>query len=235
MTIIDAIKKGLKAAGVNEKYAAKVQKIFKIEKEEDIANYVALFKDNILPDLEDTTAIEKAKKDAIAEYEKANNLKGGKPIETNPKGKKGKKKEENEEEDDEEEDFDGLSPAMIKMLKAQQKQIADLATSVTTLTGNISTSAKQTSAKVLFDNAKLPEKWFKRIDVNSEISVEDQIKELAEEYAEIRQSAVTDEIENGNYTPQSQVKDRSEKEWLDIMNKEEGAGESSGVASLGIE
>lgn len=235
MTIIDAIKKGLKAAGVNEKYAAKVQKIFKIEKEEDIANYVALFKDNILPDLEDTTAIEKAKKDAIAEYEKANNLKGGKPIETNPKGKKGKKKEENEEEDDEEEDFDGLSPAMIKMLKAQQKQIADLATSVTTLTGNISTSAKQTSAKVLFDNAKLPEKWFKRIDVNSEISVEDQIKELAEEYAEIRQSAVTDEIEKGNYTPQSQVKDRSEKEWLDIMNKEEGAGESSGVASLGIE
>ena len=235
MTIIDAIKKGLKAAGVNEKYAVKVQKIFKIEKEEDIANYVALFKDNILPDLEDTTAIEKAKKDAIAEYEKANNLKGGKPIETNPKGKKGKKKEENEEEDDEEEDFDGLSPAMIKMLKAQQKQIADLATSVTTLTGNISTSAKQTSAKVLFDNAKLPEKWFKRIDVNSEISVEDQIKELAEEYAEIRQSAVTDEIENGNYTPQSQVKDRSEKEWLDIMNKEEGAGESSGVASLGIE
>ena len=36
MTIIDAIKKGLKAAGVNEKYASKVQKLFKIEKEEDI-------------------------------------------------------------------------------------------------------------------------------------------------------------------------------------------------------
>lgn len=77
MTIIDAIKKGLKAAGVNEKYAAKVQKIFKIEKEEDIANYVALFKDNILPDLEDTSAVEKAKKDAIAEYEKNNGLKDG--------------------------------------------------------------------------------------------------------------------------------------------------------------
>ena len=87
----------------DEYHEKQVQKIFKIEKEEDIANYVALFKDNILPDLEDTTAIEKAKKDAIAEYEKANNLKGGKPIETNPKGKKGKKKEENEEEDDEEE------------------------------------------------------------------------------------------------------------------------------------
>lgn len=40
MTIIDAIKKGLKAAGVNEKYASKVQKLFKIEKEEDIATYI---------------------------------------------------------------------------------------------------------------------------------------------------------------------------------------------------
>ena len=81
----------------------------------------------------------------------------------------------------------------------------------------------------------MPEKWFKRIDVNSETSVEEQIKELTEEYAEIRQSAVTEEIDNGNYTPQAQVKDRSEKEWLDLMNKEEGIDESNGVASLGIE
>ncbi|MCS3093192.1 hypothetical protein KQP74_20185 [Bacteroides thetaiotaomicron] len=233
MTIIDAIKKGLKAAGVNEKYASKVQKLFKIEKEEDIATYVALFKDNILPDLEDTSAVEKAKKDAIAEYEKNNGLKDGKPIKPVKKTKKTTESEENEE--NEEEDLEGVPASLMKLFKAQQKQISELANSVTTLTGNITTSSKQASAKVLFDNAKLPEKWFKRIDVNSEISVEDQIKELAEEYAEIRQSAVTDEIENGNYTPQSQVKDRSEKEWLDIMNKEEGAGESSGVASLGIE
>ena len=124
---------------------------------------------------------------------------------------------------------------MMKLFKAQQKQISELTDSITTLTGNISTSGKQASAKVLFDNAKLPEKWFKRIDVNSETSVEEQIKELTEEYAEIRQSAVTEEIDNGNYTPQAQVKDRSEKEWLDLMNKEEGIDESNGVASLGIE
>ena len=188
MTIIDAIKKGLKAAGVNEKYAAKVQKIFKIEKEEDIANYVALFKDNILPDLEDTSAVEKAKKDAIAEYEKNNGLKDGKPIKPVKKTKKTTESEENEE--NEEEDLEGVPASLMKLFKAQQKQISELANSVTTLTGNITTSSKQASAKVLFDNAKLPEKWFKRIDVNSEISVEDQIKELAEEYAEIRQSVV---------------------------------------------
>lgn len=232
MTILDAIKKGLKAAGVNEKYAPKVQKLFNIEKEDNLETYIQLFKDNILPDLEDTTAIEKAKKDAVAEYEKANNLKGGKPIETNPKGKKVKKKEE----EDEEEDFEGLSPAMVKMLKAQQKQITDLTTSVTTLTGNISTSAKQASAKALFDDAKLPEKWFKRIDVNSETSVEDQIKELQEEYAEIRQSSINDEVEAGNYKPHvTTPKDRTEKEWETLMNEESGAGESSGTASLGLE
>lgn len=39
MTIIDAIKKGLKAAGVNEKYASKVQKLFKIEKEDLVMLY----------------------------------------------------------------------------------------------------------------------------------------------------------------------------------------------------
>ena len=44
MTIIDVIKKGLKAAGVNEKYAVKVQKLFKIEKEDDIDTYIALSK-----------------------------------------------------------------------------------------------------------------------------------------------------------------------------------------------
>lgn len=234
MTIIDAIKKGLKAAGVNEKYAAKVQKLFKIEKEEGIDAYIALFKDNILPDLEDITAVEKAKKDAISEYEKTNGLKDGKPVKPAKKAKKAVKTEE-EEDEEEDEDLEGVPASMMKLLKAQQKQISELTNSVTTLTGNISTSGKQASAKVLFDNAKLPEKWFKRIDVNSETSVEDQIKELTDEYAEIRESAVTEEIDNGNYTPHAQVKDRSEKEWLDLMNKEEGAGETNGVASLGIE
>ena len=135
MTIIDAIKKGLKAAGVNEKYASKVQKLFKIEKEEDIATYVALFKDNILPDLEDTSSVEKAKKDAIAEYEKNNGLKDGKPIKPVKKTKKTTESEENEE--NEEEDLEGVPASLMKLFKAQQKQISELANSVTTcLWGN---------------------------------------------------------------------------------------------------
>ena len=231
MTIIDAIKKGLKAAGVNEKYAAKVQKLFKIEKEEDIDTYVALFKDNILPDLEDTSAVEKAKKDAIAEYEKNNGLKDGKPVK---KTKKTAKSEEDDEDEDKDEDFEGLPASVVKLLKAQQKQISELAASVSTVATTVTTSTKQASAKALFADSKLPAKWFNRIDVNSETSVEDQIKELQEEFAEIKQSVIDDEVAGGGYKPNSyKPKERSEKEWLELMEDEEGA--NNGTASLGLE
>lgn len=234
MTIIDAIKKGLKAAGVNEKYAAKVQKLFKIEKEEDIDTYVALFKDNILPDLEDTSAVEKARKDAIAEYEKNNGLKDGKPIKPVKKTKKTAKSEEDDEDEDEDEDFEGLPASVVKLLKAQQKQISELAASVSTVATTVTTSTKQASAKALFADSKLPAKWFNRIDVNSETSVEDQIKELQEEFAEIKQSVIDDEVAGGDYKPNSyKPKERSEKEWLDLMEDEEGS--DNGVASLGLE
>ena len=231
MTIIDAIKKGLKAAGVNEKYAAKVQKLFKIEKEEHIDTYVALFKDNILPDLEDTSAVEKAKKDAIAEYEKNNGLKDGKPVK---KTKKTAKSEEDDEDEGKDEDFEGLPASVVKLLKAQQKQISELAASVSTVATTVTTSTKQASAKALFADSKLPAKWFNRIDVNAETSVEEQIKELQEEFAEIKQSVIDDEVAGGGYKPNSyKPKERSEKEWLELMEDEEGA--NNGTASLGLE
>ena len=234
MTIIDAIKKGLKAAGVNEKYAAKVQKLFKIEKEEDIDTYVALFKDNILPDLEDTSAVEKARKDAIAEYEKNNGLKDGKPIKPVKKTKKTAKSEEDDEDEDEDEDFEGLPASVVKLLKAQQKQISELTASVSTVASTLTTSTKQASARTLFADSKLPAKWFNRIDVNSETSVEEQIKELQEEFAEIKQSVIDDEVAGGGYKPNSyKPKERSEKEWLELMEDEENS--NNGTASLGLD
>ena len=225
MTIIDAIKKGLKAAGVNEKYAVKVQKLFKIEKEDDIDTYIALFKDNILPDLENTSA--------IAEYEKNNGIKDGKPIKSAKKTKKTVKSEDDDEEDDDE-DFEDLPASVVKLLKAQQKQISELTASVSSVVSTVTTSTKQASARTLFADAKLPEKWFNRIDVNSETSVEDQIKELQEEYAEIRQSVIDDEVAGGGYKPNSyKPKERSEKEWLELMEDEENS--NNGTASLGLD
>lgn len=240
MKILAVIKAALKKAGIPEKYAAKVQALFNIESEENLENYVSLFKENILPDLEANEQGKQSDIDAaIAAYEKKNGLKDGKPIEKPaPKGKKAKKAKDgdNEEEEEDEEDLEGLPASVVKLIKAQQKQLSELATSVSTVASTLTTSTKQASARNLFDNSKLPEKWFKRIDVDSETSVEDQIKDLQEEYKEIRQSAVSEEVEAGNYKPYvAQPKDRTEKEWLEIMNKEEVAGEASGVVNLGVE
>lgn len=236
MKILATIKAALKKAGIPEKYAAKVQALFNIESEENLDNYIELFKENILPDLTANEQLSQtAIQAAIADYEKKHGLKDGKPIEP-AKGKKGKKAKDadDEDEEDDDDDFEGLPSSVVKLLKAQQKQISELTATVSTVASTVTTSTKQASAKALFAESKLPGKWFNRIDVNSETSVEDQIKELQEEYAEIKQSVIDDEIAGGDYKPNSyKPKERSEQEWAKLMEDEEGT--SNGVASLGLE
>ena len=235
MTILEQIKALCKTMGIPVKYADQILKTFGIEKEDQVQAAVENFNTNIFPIIKEQDSAAQA---AVVEYEKKHGLKDGKLVEPT-KGKKAKKPaviEENEEDEEDEDDLGDLPASYKKLFKVQQKQIKDLTDGITTLTKTVTDSGKTNSAKKLFDGAKLPEKWFKRIDVNSETSVEDQIKELQEEYTEIRQGAVSEEVESGNYRPYvAQPKDRSEKEWLEIMNKEEGAGESSGVASLGLD
>lgn len=76
MKILATIKAALKKAGIPEKYAAKVQALFDIESEENLDNYIGLFKDNILPDLVSNEQGSQASIDAaIAAYEKKYGLK----------------------------------------------------------------------------------------------------------------------------------------------------------------
>ena len=235
MKILATIKAALKKAGIPEKYAAKVQALFDIESEENLDNYIGLFKDNILPDLVSNEQGSQASIDAaIAAYEKQHGLKDGKPIATGKTKKTKKPKDDEEEDEDEDEDLEGLPTSVVKLLKAQQKQISELAASVSTVASTVTTSTKQASAKALFADSKLPAKWFNRIDVNSETSVEDQIKELQEEFAEIKQSVIDDEVASGDYKPNSyKPKERTEQEWLKLMEDEEGS--DNGTASLGLE
>ena len=229
MKILATIKAALKKAGIPEKYAAKVQALFDIESEENLDNYIGLFKDNILPDLVSNEQGSQASIDAaIAAYEKKHGLKDGKPIEATKTKKTKKPKDDEEEDEDEDEDFEGLPASVVKLLKAQQKQISELAASVSTV------ATKVTTSKALFADSKLPAKWFNRIDVNSETSVEDQIKELQEEFAEIKQSVIDDEVAGGDYKPNSyKPKERTEQEWLKLMEDEESS--DNGTASLGLE
>lgn len=229
MTILELIKAQCKTLGIPVKYADQILKAYNVEKEEQVQAAVENFNTNIFPIIKEHQI---SAQSAVAEYEKKYGLKDGKSIQ-NPKGKIG---ELLDDENTGEDDYADLPPAFRKFMMANQKQIETLTKGLQSLTQTIANSGKKESAKKLFDDAKLPEKWFKRIDVDSKISIEDQIKELQEEYKEIRQGAVSEEVESGNYRPYvAQPKDRTEKEWLEIMNQEEGTGESNGVASLGIE
>lgn len=218
MNILDVIKAALVKAGIAEKYAGKIKTLFNIEDEKNLDNYIALFKENILPDIvANEQSVQNAAQAAIAEYEKTYNLKDGKPVEAETKP-----------------NLDGLSPEIKAILEANQKQIEQLTGTVSTIAQTVATSRKESDARELFKGSGLPEKWFGRLNLDDEKTpLANQIKSLQEELAEIKQISVNELVEQGNYKPfNQQPKDRTEKEWLEIMNSEEGAGESNGVASL---
>lgn len=225
MTILELINAQCRVVGVPEKYAGKIQKLFKIEKDEGISGYVQMYKDNILPDVESSEQASQAvTQKAIADYEKKHSLKDGKIVEA--------KKDDNPEKID----VSGLSPEIKAIIDAQTAQIAALTTAVQGVTATISTSQKQGTAKGLFEAAKLPAKWLARIDVNSETSIEDQIKELETEYSELKQSIINDEVEAGDYKPYAATpKDRSEADWAKLMDGDGTVVKDSSVARLGLD
>lgn len=225
MTILELINAQCRVVGVPEKYAGKIQKLFKIEKDEGISGYVQMYKDNILPDVESSEQASQAvTQKAIADYEKKHSLKDGKIVEA--------KKDDNPEKID----VSGLSPEIKAIIDAQTAQIAALTTAVQGVTATISTSQKQGTAKGLFEAAKLPAKWLARIDVNSETSIEDQIKELETEYSELKQSIINDEVKAGDYKPYAATpKDRSEADWAKLMDGDGTVVKDSSVARLGLD
>ncbi|QIK58816.1 hypothetical protein G7050_02735 [Dysgonomonas sp. HDW5A] len=225
MKLIDFIKKTLKEKGIDEKHADRILKAFKLEKEEDVAGAVDLFKDNLLPAI--TEAETKAQKDAeeatrkaaIEAYEKEHGLKGGKPVD-NP----------NPDEDK----FKGLDPAVKAVLDAQNKQLEEMKE---LLKGNQQSSVlaeKKATAASLIKAAELPEGWLDRIKFDSDVKLEDQVKTLGDEFIGIQQKAIDAKVASGEYTPGSvQLKDRSEAEWTTLMNSDVTPN-NSGTVDLGL-
>ena len=114
MTILDLIKAACKTKGVPEKYAERIQKTFKIEKAEGMEAFVDLFKDNILPAIQEAENEAKttAETAAVAAYEAKHGLKDGKPVEDPDKNKK-----------TEEELLKDLSPEVKAYLESMKKSV----------------------------------------------------------------------------------------------------------------
>lgn len=224
MNILEIIAAALTKAGIDKKYAAKVKALFNIEKEdENLDNYIKLFKDNILPDLQpqqpSQEAIQTAVQAAIADYEKKNGLKDGKPIE-----------EPNPDEDQ----YKGLPPAIVKLIEAQNKQLEELKGLVESKSKETATAEKKATAKALVANAKLPESWLDRVNLESETSLEDQVKALSDEYTKIQQDTINEKVASGEYSVGSfQPKDRSEADWAKLMDGDTTPN-NPGTVDLGL-
>ena len=209
MTILDLIKAACKTKGVPEKYAERIQKTFKIEKAEGMEAFVDLFKDNILPAIQEAENEAKttAETAAVAAYEAKHGLKDGKPVEDPDKNKK-----------TEEELLKDLSPELKAYLESMRKSVDDM-------------------AKKVGDSITNSDSWLGRVDLASETSIEDQIKALSEEFTGIQQKAIDDAVARGNYAPGSvNLPERSEADWAKLMDQDaDKSANNPGVVNLGIE
>lgn len=228
MTILELIKAACKTKGVPEKYAERIQKTFKIEKAEGMEAYVDLFKENVLPAIQEAeneakTAAEAA---AVSAYETKFNLKDGKPVET---------KEESKSED---ELLKGLSPEVKAYLERIEKKFEDSIKKVDTSISNSANEAKKEITRKQLKDAGLPESWLSRVDLAAETTIEDQVKNLSTEYTGIQQKAIDDAVARGDYAPGSiQIPERSEADWIKLMDQDTIDANTSnpGVVNLGIE
>lgn len=148
MTILDLIKAACKTKGVPEKYAERIQKTFKIEKAEGMEAFVDLFKDNILPAIQEAENEAKttAETAAVAAYEAKHGLKDGKPVEDPDKNKK-----------TEEELLKDLSPELKAYLESMRKSVDDMAKKVGDSITNSANEAKKETVRKQLKDAGLPD------------------------------------------------------------------------------
>jgi len=139
MTILDLIKAACKTKGVPEKYAERIQKTFKIEKAEGMEAFVDLFKENILPVIQEAENEAKttAETAAVAAYEAKHGLKDGKPVEDPDKNKK-----------TEEELLKDLSPEVKAYLESMKKSVDDMAKKVGDSITNSANEAKKETVRM---------------------------------------------------------------------------------------
>lgn len=225
MTILELIKAACKTKGVPEKYAERIQKTFKIEKAEGMEAYIDLFKENVLPAIQEAeneakTAAEAA---AVSAYEAKHGLKDGKPAEAKDETKP------------DEELLKGLSPEVRAYLEKIEKKFEDSIKKVDTSISNSANEAKKEIVRKQLKDAGLPENWLNRVDLSAETSIEDQVKSLSDEYTGIQQKAIDDAVAKGDYTPGNiQMPERSEADWAKLMDGDNTSASNPGVVDLGI-
>ena len=224
MTITETIKKALRAQGISEGYAERVQKAFGVETETGAEAAVKAFKENILPAIEEAgkETTEDARRAAIADYEKTHGLKDGKPVPspTDPMPQKPLPTGE-------------INAALRDWIENQNKQLQALHAEINQSKAERTRAERQAEAKAAIHKAGLPDSWTERIRTDTETPLEEQVKALSEEFTAIRQSAIDGLVGSGG-TPPMPKEDtaRSEKEWTELMMAGDNNAAANGTVSL---
>lgn len=189
MNILDLLRTECRAKLIPEKYAEKIQKLFNIEKEEGIGNYVSMFKDNIMPDLE---ASESAADKAVEEYEKKYNIKEGKTIESPQPPTPAV-------------DMTKLSPELQAIFTAQSKQIETLTNLVSNVVTTQSKSQKLETVRAAM-KGKIDDEFLEDFVNRANLDAEDVNKEvetLVKDFTTMKQKFITKAVSDGSYVPAS--------------------------------
>lgn len=157
MKIIDLIKKVLKEKGIDQKHASRIEKTFKVEKEEEIAAAIESFSENILLAITEAekaakeTAKTEVEKIAIADYERKYGLKDGKPIDPKAKDNPIGPEQTEVHTDTKPVDikFDNIDPEIRALLDNQNKQLIEMKELLTTSRKEAEDAKKVATAKYI--------------------------------------------------------------------------------------
>ena len=225
MTITETIKKALRAQGISEGYAERVQKAFGVETETGAEAAVKAFKENILPAIEEAgkETTEEARRAAVAEYEKTHGLKDGKPNTPSPTDPIPQKPLPTGE----------INAALRDWIENQNKQLQELRAEINQSKAERTRAERQAEAKAAIQKAGLPDSWTDRIRTDAETPLEEQVKALSEEFTAIRQSAIDGMVGSGGGAPMPKEDTaRSEKEWTELMMAGDNNAAANGTVSL---
>ena len=221
MTILEMIQASLKKSGIDIKHAERIQKLFKIEKEDGIDDFVSLFKDNILPALGEveTAAQTAAKATAIAEYEATHKIKDGKAVEVEEPEKK----------------LPDMDPALKAIF---EKQAADIAALTGLVSGVVKTSTnasklEQVKAKLTGKvDAKFLDKIAGKVNLDAE-NLDAEIEAQVTEFTEFKQSLINEFVGENYQQPNGKpAGERSVEEWGKFMDSDNGV--TAGTVDLGL-